>query len=146
VAAAEHVADDEALYRRVLPGRSYYTVVGGVATPSSQAFTDRRRRPSVDRARLLGGDPRFTQGDTANAVLHLMACDIRGVGTVTQMDDKGRPVLTHALDVKPEPLPDNPAHAQVQATPELANERTYRRMLEALARLAQWSIPPQELR
>jgi hypothetical protein len=83
-----------------------------------------------------------------DAVVSLVAGQVRGIGTVQQRNERGEVILRHSIDVEPKPiqedpvLPDNPAHAESFAVPEFQNERTFRKRREALATLAEWQIPP----
>jgi len=145
------VTDDEKLYRRIPNNPKLYTVENGITRFSSQAFNDRKMEPSVDRAKLCNNDPTHTQHDSSDGVISLIAGDIRAIGTVEQYDKKGHLEYTHTIDVIPvpiknqPPLPDNPAHASIIAEPEYRNEKTFRRLKQALARLATrrgWEIEP----
>jgi hypothetical protein len=146
--ADERVDDDEVLYRRVPHRPNHFRHENGRIRVTSQAFSDRRFRPSVDRATLCGNDPTSTQTDPTDAVASLITFQVRGIDTVEQRDERGEVVIRHAIDVEPNPirndpvLPDNPAHAEIYAIPEMRNERTFRRLREALAMLAEWQIPP----
>lgn len=95
---------------------------------------------------MLGHDPSRTQQAPGNAVLQLIAAEVRAIGDVEQRDHQGRILRRHVLDVEPVPLADNPAHAEIYAMPDIESKGTYRRMLEALARIAEWAIPPVETR
>lgn len=143
------VADDEELYRRIrnLPG--YYTIQDGKCRLSSQAFSDRAMRISVNRAVLCDGDPSSVQYENADAVVSFYVRDVRAIDLKGETDDKQ--VITYIIDVEPKPLPDNPSHAEIYATPMYASKSTFRRLIEKLARLyesgkAQLLIPPPELR
>lgn len=117
---------------------------------SSQAFSDRSMRPSVDREAICGS-PTVTQNEPDNGVLRLIAREVRAISAATN-DAKGKPVLTHLVDVHPDPLPAtgntaaNPAHAEVRAAPVIESNATFRRILERLARLSTWEIVPKDVR
>jgi hypothetical protein len=68
--ASDHVYDDETLYRSVVPSL-WKQKSDGEFYLSSQAFADRNRRPSVDRARLCGHDPSYTQLPIAPFLPHI---------------------------------------------------------------------------
>ena len=146
------VEDDERLFRRVvyLDSRGY-SVVNGAARVSSQAFSDRRRRPSVDRECLAQGGPQWTQEGADNGVLVLGASVVRAT-KAEKKDHKGRLVREHSVDVVHEPvlnsppLRDNPAHSVIEAAPEIDSEKTFRRLIERLALLAQWEVLPLDAR
>ncbi|GAA6620648.1 hypothetical protein [Scytonema sp. NUACC26] len=148
------VADDELLYRCVFHGadRYYYLEESGVRL-SSQAFADRGQAPSVDRAKLCNYDPQWTQKNPNDAVVSLVAGDIRVIDDIVQKDAKGKELWTYKIDVCPRPLADNPAHAQIEPSPAYQNRNTFRKVSEKLARLATeriaeqgWEIEPYELR
>src|SRR5579872_6191853 len=132
----DHVADEELLYRRVrlLPG--LFVEADGKVRPSSQAFNDRYRRPSVDRANLRGGDPTKSQIEESDSIVSLVAQDIRDIKTVEQRNEKGEVIHRYMIDVEPKPEPDNPAHAEIFAVPEFSSEGAFRRLKERLAQLA----------
>lgn len=144
----DRVADDEVLYRRVPHRPGHFLDENGRVRVTSQAFSDRRFRPSVDRAKLCGHDPSHTRAAPTDAVASLVARQVRGIDTVEQRNEKGEVILRHSIDVEPRPirddpvLPDNPAHAEIFAVPEFQNERTFRKLRESLALLAEWQIPP----
>jgi hypothetical protein len=154
----ELVNDEELLYRRVPQGRGLYTQTpdGGVVF-SSQLFSDREKRASVDRAKLCNADPAYTQHDPSDGVVGVVARDVRGITGFIQYDANQRPVQTSRADVLPDPitldnlegLPPNPAHALIVTDPFPPSKGVYRRLLESLAILAAtrgWEIRPQELR
>jgi hypothetical protein len=137
VGAVDRVDDDESLYRsvaRTLWKQKY----DGEFYLSSQAFADRNRRPSVDRAKLCDHDPSYTQFRPSDYVCSLVAKDVRTIATVVKYDKKGSPQVRHNIDVEPVPLPDNEAHAEIYALPEISGGRLFERLLERLAYLAQW--------
>jgi len=141
------VDDNEQLYRRVL--KEHYTVEGGVLRISSQAFSDRRWEPSVDRARLREFDPRRTQVSADSGVVSIVARDVRAITQVTRQQDNVTTVFM------PDPIEDpisasqgveaNPAHAVIVTNPRIPNGSTFRKLLEALSYLANktgWVLPP----
>lgn len=148
--AADRVDDTEDLYRRILFGTNHYIVVQGRARLTSQAFADRKAKPSVDRVILRGNDPTGTQDGERNAVVCLETRAVRAIADVVRADKNGQPLERHLVDVVPAPVPGNDAHAEIVCAPELAtlSKNPGRRLLEALVRLAndKWVIPPYELR
>jgi hypothetical protein len=107
--------------------------------------------PSVDRANLCDCDPAWTQKDAKNAVVSLITIDVRQTETVFQPDPKGQPLpfSTYRIDVCSKPVDKNPAHAQIEPSPEYKNRTPFRKLLERLAFLANqrgWEILPFELR
>lgn len=133
----DRVEDDETLYRSVVPNlwkqKNY-----GEFYLSSQAFADRRQRPSVDRAKLCGHDPSYARFRPSDYVCSLITRDVRAIDTVVRHDKKGVPQVRHNVDVEPVPLPDDPAHAEIYAVPEISGGRLFERLLERLAYLARW--------
>jgi hypothetical protein len=137
VDAGDRVDDDEALYRSV-ERTLWKQKNNGEFYLSSQAFADRNRRPSVDCAKLCDHDPSYTQFRPSDYVCSLVAEDVRAIATVVKYDKKGVPQVWHNIDVEPAPLPDNIAHAEIYAVPEISGGRLFERLLERLAYLARW--------
>ena len=139
------VADNETLFRSVrdLP-QNFPTQPDGTRRVSSQAFTDRQMRPSVDRA-ALHGDPGASQFAPDNGVLQLTAAQVRAIRE-TQNDAVGRPVSEYVADVEPVPLSENPAHAEIYGVPPFDNKSVFRRVCEQLAQVSDWVILPGSLR
>ncbi|PMB39131.1 hypothetical protein CEN47_05460 [Fischerella thermalis CCMEE 5319] len=147
------VADDELLYRCVFCGLDKYYRIGksGVEL-SSQAFADRGSAPSVDRAKLCNYNPKWTQKNPDDGVVSLIASEVRMMD-VAQNDNKGNKLFAYKIDVCPRPTDSNPAHAQIEPSPDYTNKTTFRKVTEKLARLATerinkegWEIIPYELR
>jgi hypothetical protein len=128
---SDQVADDEILYRSVR--RDQIIPVEGGVRLSSQAFTDRHMQVSVDRAKLRNHDPRNCQMSPTDAVVSLRVSDVRG-------SLPGCP--EYEIDVRPDPLPDNPAHALIYAQPQYANPSVFRKLRERLALLARIELLP----
>lgn len=113
---ADHVADEEVLYRCVRPNY-YVRLADGTTRPSSQAFTDPQFRISVDRAKLCNDDPRSTQREATDFICSLVTEQVRDIRTV-------RP--PHTVRVDPEPLSKNPAHAIIHADPQFPTKSAFR--------------------
>jgi SepF-like predicted cell division protein (DUF552 family) len=115
---------------------------------SSQAFSDRRLQPSVDRAHLCNSDPYFTQKAPNDGVVSVVAAEVREIKDIIQNDASGKPILTHVIDVIPQAIiPDNPSHAIIDASPAYSNQRVFRRLLERLREIAErrgWMIEPKD--
>lgn len=143
------VSDDELLYRRIpyaAEGQFFYSLQpDGTVRISSSAFGDRNRRVSVDRAQLNNFDPAKTQATSDDGVVQLLTRSVRNVSVSTN-DKDGRPVQQHFLDVMSAPLPENPAHAEITAHPEIVKDNTFKRLREQLARLSVWVIYPVDCR
>jgi hypothetical protein len=133
----DRVDDDEILYRSVVPNLWKQKNSGEVYL-SSQAFAGRNRRPSVDRAQLCGHEPSYAQFRLSDYVGNLVAESVRAIDTVVKHDKKGVPQVHHNIDVEPVPLPDDAAHAEIYAVPEISGGRLFERLLERLAYLARW--------
>lgn len=150
------VSNEEVLYRCVFYGRNCYRIEeDGTVRISSQAFNDRNMAPSVDRACLCNYQAGWTQKNERDGVVSLITLEVRMIDTVNQKDAKGNLIFSYKIDVYPRPiindseLPDNPAHAQIEPTPQYQNKSVFRKLLERLAILASqrdWEIPPYELR
>lgn len=88
-----------------------------------------------------------------DAVLRLVALHVRGVDTV-----QIKPPFSDAyrVDVVPKPIgkddpdgdPENPSHAQIESDPAVDNDTRFKKLKEALCRLAAetgtWAIAPSE--
>ena len=110
----DFVHDDEILYRRIPAGRKLYKIrTDGTIEISSEAFSDRQLRVSVDRAKLCDNNPRFTLGNEPGVVVGLLTSDVRNLENLTRNDQKGNPLVQFKIDVEPVPLSDNPAHKVV---------------------------------
>lgn len=145
----DFVQDDEILYRRIPSGRNLYKrKADGKIEISSQAFTDREQRVSVDRAILCNNNPEYTLGSDSGGVISLIAREVRSIDELTRNDQKGNIIQKFKIDVEPAPLPDNLAHAEIYAIPAFAdvdNKGAFHRLCRRLARLAesrQWEISP----
>jgi hypothetical protein len=121
------------LYRLVK--RGYIKLKNSERRPSSQAFTSPRYRISVDRARLCGNDPAYTQVDDTDFVCSVVAGEVRSI-TITHNRPTG--AVTHNIRVDATPTPKNPAHADIYAHPDVATKGVFRKLQERLAQLARW--------
>ena len=149
------VGDEEILYRRVPYIEGLYVVqADGAVKVSSQAFSDRSFRPSVDRAELCHNDPRKTQREPSDGVVSVVTRDVRSIDTVMQNDKAGKIIQTFDVDVEHVPilnhptLPDNAAHAEIYTNPACPNKSIFRKLSERLAQLANgrpWEIELQDL-
>lgn len=152
----DHVSDEEELYRNVRgeedsdefridphTGRLEFT---------SQAFLDRKRTPSVDRAKLQNFDPQQSLLTDTNGIVSLITEEVRQIGQVKSKSDKGKEVQ-HAVDVIHDPNPpedpENDAHSLIVVEPEFLSSdkqgKAFKLLRKALARLATkrgWTIEP----
>ena len=84
------VNDNETLYRRVPYGRNLYVVQPDSSIRfSSQAFSDPRYRPSVDRAELCHHNPTHTQLKPSDGVISLVTHNVRSIEGIVQNDQNG---------------------------------------------------------
>ena len=135
-----------------------YTVTTEGLRLSSQAFSERNKQASVDRAELCNSDPSWTQGnDERNGVVYLVTEEVRAIGDNLVTNSPQGDRTSHEVDVIPDVLTlekhgvHNPAHALVVATPNITSNSTYKRLKEALARLVnsnqgRWLIYPANSR
>ena len=99
------IRDDEVLYRSVRGkyGEEYsYDNIGKLKI-SSEAFRDRDRKPSVDRAELRGFNPVLSKLNDTDGVISLMTANVRAIGTV-KTKILNEDVVIHAVDVIYAPL------------------------------------------
>lgn len=144
------VGDDEILYRRISAARNLYKRrLDGTIEISSQAFADRELRISVDRARLCKKGAKDTLGDDKGGVVGLVAGEVRRLDDVTRNDKHNIVLQRFRVEIKPAPLPDNLAHAEIYANPmftDADSRGAFRKLCRSLARLAMdhWEIMPQD--
>lgn len=149
----DRVASSELLYRWVVDDARLFPFVAGQLRISGQVFNDSRFRPSVNRACVHGNEPRLTQRTLQDGVLQVKASVIRSCSD-SRRDAKGRPIYesTHRFDVEPQPLLENPAHAEIFLVPVFVGNPgesgLFRRLIEALARHSEtaWAIKPASIR
>lgn len=149
-ATSDIVGNDEIMFRRVDADGWKRNSLTGEAEVHSSAFMDRKLHPSVDRARLCNDDPTWTQaGNDDFGVAELLTADIRTIDSVRELDAKQRPIQGYRIDVVADPLPDNIAHAEIRADPEITKRKPFDRLRAALAVLANrrgWRIKPKGCR
>src|SRR5437667_2196888 len=99
----DRVADDEVLYRRV---RESYFGRDTENKPfvSANAFNDKLRKPSVDRAHLTGFDPQLTRWEESDAVVSLVTEEVRAINSVIERTATGAPIAPYVIDVRPDPI------------------------------------------
>ena len=147
----DFVRDNEVLYRSVREqyGEEYSYDDKGTLKISSEAFRDRDRKPSVDRAELRGFNPSLSKLSDTDGVVSLMVVDVRAIGTVkTKAQDAN--AVVHAVDVIYDPTPENPAHSKIVVRPDFFGSKNKQRnvfkLLQlALAELAEksgWTVEP----
>lgn len=147
------VADQEKVYRRVrqiVAGQVCYHTDGDRVNFSQAAFNDPAQEPSLDRARLRP-DPQLCRLSAEDGIVALQATAIRGVGPISKMagkkparDSQGRPI-SYDVDVVSDPHFGNCSHAVVVAVPGSIGGSAFKRLKDALARLASdagWTVEP----
>ena len=149
--AISPVLDVEPLFRAVRDDVQYYScdTNGVLRKLSASAFNDRDMEPSVDRASLRPGGPSDSRKSDTDGVISLVAREVRSIKAVVTLDKKAHPVNNHQVDVVHAPEIDNHSHALVKTAPTVANDSTFKRLKEALCRLAEskgWAFPPHSLR
>jgi len=136
IVRAPLVDNKELLYHAVRKG--HFTRLSGTeVTVSANAYTDPHMRPSVDRAGMKGFDPQETRfNDDSNAVVSLVAKEVRAINDVYQFTASGQPSGdAYVFDVVWRPEPENPAHSQVETDREM-NDGTFKRLRRTLAYLS----------
>lgn len=133
-----YVEDVEIVFRSVLDHPSMFTMDSdGRPRFSSSAFNDRERKPSVDRAKLTDGQASSSCQMPESGVVSLIVARTRAIQTVKTLDSKQCVVFNHEVDVVHVPLDENYAHAEVHSSPALQNDGVFKRLKEALCRLAE---------
>jgi len=152
---AGEVADDEQLFRRVresVAGQTCYRVDGNRVIFSQAAFNDPKNEPSFDRERLRS-DPQMTRLSVQDGVVTLRAELIRRIGPIKRLTEKGKQArdeagkpIVYGVNPISDPRFGDCAHALVVMTPDTAGAGVFKRLKDALARLATeagWTIAPQ---
>ncbi len=91
----------------------------------------------------------WTQEEPSNGISSLKTEEVRSI-KITSKPEKGDKV-EHAMDVYPRPIKadpeakvrENPAHAQIEPTPDWATKNAFRKLQEALAQRADVKILPR---
>jgi hypothetical protein len=134
------VADQEDLYRRVR--KDACKTVGDSLKLSSTAFNDLSKQPSVDRVSMRAS-PQESQWEPTDGIALLLTEEVRAIVIPVTSAPRDKPAQ-FVVDVWARPLEENPAHAQIEATPEFTKSR-FDKLKEALVRLAEkrgWVIEP----
>lgn len=135
------IQDDDSVFRGLPVGTEHYERRGSVIIVKQSAFNDRGRRPSVDVARLSpNGEPRAQLVPSAG-IISLQVGAIRKL-SVVQQDQKGKEIAQRSVDVIHRPETANPAHAQIEASPDFDSDGQFKRLKVMLARIAEWRVPP----
>jgi hypothetical protein len=135
------VEDSEDLYRSVRASGNEFTLVDGAYKISSSAFDDRDRKPSVDRSPLRPR-PEECKLSPTDGVTKLTAAEVRSSCNVKIFDKKGQVTGVHQVNVIHRPIKasatekENLAHCQIECDPAIDTDARFRRLKEALARIA----------
>jgi hypothetical protein len=154
------LTDDEILYRSVRGGEDHdeyeYDDFGNLII-KPEAFKDRNKEPSVDRAKLRNYNPALSKLSSTDGIVELLTGDVREIGNVeSTKDDKKK---LHSVDViyKPvtaiEDIPENLAHSEVTVSPQFfgndkKQKKAFKLLRISLARLATqkgWLVAPNTL-
>lgn len=148
------IEDDEDLYRSVPVDKGHFHYAeDGRLVISAPAFSDRRKRPSVDRAKLCNYDAHASRKQQDAGVVKVVAKAVRDLTPMSVFDGK-RQIASAIIDIEHVPIEgqsdiaDNPAHAEIFAastTGAPLGNGFHRRLCEALARLATeegWVLRP----
>ena len=125
--------NDEELYRSIRQDSDEYIYENGKLRIRSNAFRDRSKRVSVDRAKLRNFNLFCSKLNETDAIISLIAGDLRQ--------------KIKYLDVQYKPKSNNYAHAEIVIKPEylpMSDNRFYK-IRKALAKLATqrgWTITP----
>jgi len=145
------VADEELLYRSIpqVKFNDYIHKINEEFKVSSQAFSDRGQKPSVNRATLDDHDPTKVQVNSKDAVVSLATSDVRKIDKVKKKSQNGADLIIYKIDVIHRPTERNFAHAQIEPSPEYETKNIFRKLTESLAFLANqrikdygWEIEP----
>lgn len=141
------VRDDESLYRSIPDTQECHSIRDGQLYLSSSAFNDRGQRPSVDRCCMQISGPDASRVTPECGVVTLAAAEVRTIA-IQGFDQNKNPTSRHAVDVQHVPLPENAAHAEVYANPDVATS-AFKRLKERLCAIALkngWAALPGSLR
>ena len=137
----DHIGDLETLYRRVPNVNSHFGFPEGKLRFSSSAFNDAGFKPSVDRA-ALRKSPHESKKNLDDGIVELATNTIRAIKSVESES------ISHYIDVHYRPVvevPTNIAHSQIEPAPEIVGKNIFKKLKDALARLADeagWLIEP----
>ena len=146
------IENEETLYRNVRGNPEYdeyrYDEHGRLKILDKAFRSDRDKRPSVDRAKIVANDPHKVQME-GSGVVSLVAGKIRGIDTVvTTIEDKE---VHYRVDVIFSPSDKRPAHSEIVVDPNFLGSKrnkkdAYYYLRSALASLATeggWTISPK---
>ena len=102
------------------------------------------QQPSVDRALLRNCNPEAAKLSQNDGIICLLAKEVRDEKIII---NNPQDVTEYKLDVKPDPLQNNAAHAIIVSSPPYKNKNAFEKTKIKLAFLASkrgWLIEPQE--
>ena len=145
----DSVRDDEELYRSVRGEleAEEYIIENGKLRIRQNAFRDRNKKVSVDRAELKS-NPCLSKKNDTDGIVSLITAEVRDIGAVITRDQNAN-VVVHTVDVIYDPCPKsdpkNCAHSYISVDPDFCDpifdtrskrDRTFERLQVALAKLA----------
>jgi hypothetical protein len=133
------VGDDEVLYHAVYEHDFHPDAETGEVTIGEDSFSDRNKQPSVNRALIDDWEPQRVRFRESDAVVSLVARDIRAITSITQKVPGQAERVPYTFDVVPRPEDNNPAHAQIEADRQLTSTPSDNLKM-ALAQMSQESI------
>lgn len=142
--AHDFVNDDELLYR-VVYAKHIVALPDGKVEIKSEAFGDRQKRPSVDRAHLRDFDPNLSRAafGSNRGVVALYAREVRAISPLDAYDKNQNLIAGPQVDVEPKPIIDpvsNVAHAEIFGTPAIEKDNLFKRLKVSLSRIAERHI------
>lgn len=149
------ISDEEELYRSVRSQTEfteYFYDDFGQLKITEDAFRDRNKEPSVDRAKLRDFNPALSKLSETDGIVSLIKKDVRSIGEVETRGEVNN--ISHAVDVIYVPIfakPENLAHSQITVEPkffgsENKQKKAFKLLRIALARLATqsgWKLEPK---
>ncbi len=136
----DKVSADEMLYRCIRA--EYAKLVDGVCQCSENAFLDPEKEPSVDRANYCNNNPEYSRRDATDGIASLSAQEIRNIQNVVMRSENGKTIKhKYTIDIKPDPLEGNLAHAKIYAD-ELLTSKPFKKLKEELAKIANIILNP----
>ena len=145
------VLNEELLYRSVRDSGDHHGCDpdGRLVRVGNSAFNDPERKPSVDRALLREGGPKDSRFSQQDGIVTMGAGEVRSISTVVTNNKKAEPLHGHGVDVLHAPVEYNYAHAQIETAPHVASDGAWKKLKEALCRIAVargWTYPPASVR
>jgi len=146
------VSDEEELYRSVRNkvDEEFYYNEDKQLIITRDAFKDRAKQPSVDRAKLKDFAPSNSKLSISDGIITLITKEVRSIGDVFTKEEN-TDNIQHSVDVIYSPN-DNIAHSHVTVQPsyygnDKKQKRAFKLLRISLARLATqkgWTLEPQD--